>query len=141
MPFEAATVMMPVQTLERTFVDKVFAVCDYRIQNMEERDSRHLYDIAKLLPEIRITPELKDLIDRVREERMSSRNNPSAQPNHDISEMLKEIISSHFYEEDYNNITRKLLYEDISSEEAISNGIAKVAEMDLFDYRNRKQSE
>ena len=41
-PFEAATVQMNVQSLKRTFVDKVFAICDYRIQDMQERDSRHL---------------------------------------------------------------------------------------------------
>ncbi len=58
--FEAETVEMNVQTVERTFIDKVFAVCDYRIQNMQERDSRHLYDIAKLLPEVEVTPKLKN---------------------------------------------------------------------------------
>lgn len=30
-PFEAAEVIMNVQSIERTFVDKVFAVCDYKI--------------------------------------------------------------------------------------------------------------
>ena len=49
--------------------------------------------------------------------------------------MLKEIISSRFYESDYNNITKKLLYEDVSYEEAISNGIAIVADMDIFKYK------
>lgn len=48
-PFEAAEVIINVQSVERTFVDKVFAVCDYKIQNMQDRDSRHLYDICKLL--------------------------------------------------------------------------------------------
>ncbi len=33
-PFEEAEVIMSVQSVERTFVDKVFAVCDYKIQNM-----------------------------------------------------------------------------------------------------------
>ena len=47
-PFEAIDFKMNVQSLERTFVDKVFAVCDYRLENMWERDSRHLYDIAKI---------------------------------------------------------------------------------------------
>ncbi len=50
---------------------------------------------------------------------MLSKNNPSAQLEHDIPEMLKEISHSHFYESDYNNITRKLLYEDISYDEVI----------------------
>ena len=40
--FEASTVVMNVQSLKRTFVDKIFAICDYRIQDMQDRDSRHL---------------------------------------------------------------------------------------------------
>ena len=136
-PFDAANVEMRVQSLERTFIDKIFAICDYRIQDMQDRDSRHLYDIAKLLPEIKITPELDDLIDEVREDRMESKNNPSAQPEHDIPQMLKEIIRSRFYEPDYNNITKKLLYEDMSYEDAIKNGIAVVADMDIFEYKRK----
>ena len=126
---------MQVQSLERTFIDKVFAVCDYRIQNMMDRDSRHLYDIAKLLPEVEITPELDSLIDMVRDDRMKSKNNPSAQIEYNIPDMLKEIISSRFYESDYNNITKKLLYEDVSYNDAIEKGIALVADMDIFEYK------
>lgn len=136
-PFEEALVNMQVQSLERTFIDKVFAICDYRLQDMQDRDSRHLYDIAKLLPEIKITPELDALIDDVRDDRMQSKNNPAAQPEHDIPAMLKEIISSRFYESDYNNITKKLLYEDVSYEEAISKGIAQIADMDTFKYKKQ----
>ncbi|MBE5847850.1 MAG: hypothetical protein E7300_09270 [Lachnospiraceae bacterium] len=66
---------------------------------------------------------------------MKSKNNPSAQPEHDILKMLKEIIESRFYETDYNSITRRLLYEGVSYDDAIKNGIAKVAEMDAFVYR------
>ena len=134
-PFDASTVKMQVQSLERTFIDKVFAVCDYRLQNMQDRDSRHLYDLAKLLPEIKITSELDALIDDVREDRMLSKNNPAAQPEHDIPDMLREIIDSRFYEADYNNITKKLLYEDVSYEEAASKGIEIVAGMDIFKYK------
>ena len=139
-PFDAAFVDMQVQSLERTFIDKVFAICDYRLQDMQDRDSRHLYDIAKLLPQIEITKELEDLINEVREDRMQSKNNPSAQPEHNIPEMLKEIISSRFYEADYNNVTKKLLYEDVSYEEAISNGIVVVAEKGIFKYDASKKS-
>ncbi|MBQ8956044.1 MAG: nucleotidyl transferase AbiEii/AbiGii toxin family protein [Lachnospiraceae bacterium] len=134
-PFEAGSVQMNVQSLQRTFVDKIFAVCDYRIQDMQDRDSRHLYDIAKLLPEVKFTPELKALIIEVREDRMQSKNNPSAQLKYNIPEMLKEIISSRFYESDYNNITKKLLYEEMSYEEAIRRGISIVAESDAFLYK------
>ena len=118
-PFEAAEVMMNVQSVERTFVDKVFAVCDYKIQNMQDRDSRHLYDICKLLREVELNEELDKLIDMVRDDRMQSKNNPSAQLDYYIPDMLKEIIRSRFYESDYKNVTQKLLYEDISYDYAI----------------------
>ena len=36
---------MRVQTLERTFIDKVFAICDYYMEGKTYRQSRHLYDI------------------------------------------------------------------------------------------------
>ena len=133
-PFEAAEVMMNVQSIERTFVDKVFAVCDYKIQNMQDRDSRHLYDICKLLQEVELNEELNKLIDMVRDDRMQSKNNPSAQLEYIIPDMLKEIIRSRFYEPDYKNVTQKLLYEDISYDYAIENGIAIVAESDVFVY-------
>ena len=134
-PFEAAEVMMNVQSIERTFVDKVFAVCDYKIQNMQDRDSRHLYDICKLLREVELNEELDKLIDMVRDDRMQSKNNPSAQLEYFIPDMLKEIIRSRFYEPDYKNVTQKLLYEDISYDYAIENGIAIVAESDVFVYK------
>lgn len=130
--FEASTFEMNVQTIERTFVDKVFAICDYRIQNMEERDSRHLYDLAKLVPKVKVTPELKDLILKVRKDRSLSKNNPSAKPEYNITILLKEIIQSRFYERDYKDITQKLLYENISYDEAIQNGLVKVVEMNIF---------
>ena len=134
-PFEAAEVMMNVQSIERTFVDKVFAVWDYKIQNMQDRDSRHLYDICKLIREVELNEELDKLIDMVRDDRMQSKNNPSAQLEYIIPDMLKEIIRSRFYEPDYKNVTQKLLYEDISYDYAIENGIAIIAESDVFMYK------
>ena len=100
----------------------------------------HLYDIAKLLPEVKVTPELDELIDEVRENRLLSKNNPSAQLEYNIPKMLKEIIDSRFYESDYNNITKRLLYEDVSYDEAIKNGIAMVADLDIFEYKKRKKT-
>ena len=133
--FEAAGVLMNVQTIERTFVDKVFAICDYKIQNMQDRDSRHLYDICKLLGLVKFNHELDELIDKVREDRMSSKNNPSAQLEYNIPKMLKEIIDSRFYERDYIDITEKLLYEKVSYDYAVEHGIAILADMDIFEYK------
>ena len=134
-PFEAAEVIMQVQSIERTFIDKVFAICDYKIRDMQNRDSRHLYDICKLLGQIKLDKELDELIDVVRDDRMQSKNNPSAQLEYSIPQMLKEIIQSRFYEPDYRDITQKLLYENISYDYAVEHGIAIVAESDVFLYK------
>ena len=137
-PVEASEVEMKVQSLERTFIDKIFAICDYKIQNKQDRASRHLYDIAKIIPQISITTETIALIDKVRKDRMQSKNNPSAQLEYSIHDMIKEIINTNFYESDYNNVTRKLLYEDLTYEDAINKGIAKITSMDIFDYREKR---
>ena len=138
-PFDAIEVLIDVQTIERTFIDKIFAVCDYRIQNMLDRDSRHLYDICKLLEQVELNKELDELIDIVRADRLQSKNNPSAQLQNDIPTMLEEIIEDRFYESDYKNVTQKLLYEDISYDDAIEGGIAIVAKSDVFKYKKERE--
>lgn len=99
---------------------------------MMDRDSRHLYDIAKIIPYILFDENLKKLIILVRNDRKKSKNNPSSNEIYNITNMLKEIISSRFYENDYNNITKKLLYEKYEYDEAINNGIAIVANKEIF---------
>ena len=131
-PFVAEECEINVQSLERTFVDKIFAICDYRIQDMQDRDSRHLYDIAKLLTCIKIDDSLKPLIAEVRSDRLKLKNNPSAQMQYNISEMLREIIASRFYEADYKNITMKLVYDEMSYDEAIEKGIGQVEKLNIF---------
>ena len=44
MPFEITT-----QSIERTLIDKIFALCDYYLSDKIDRHSRHLYDIYKIL--------------------------------------------------------------------------------------------
>lgn len=68
---------------------------------------------------------------------MHSKNNPSAQLEYNIPEMLKEIIDGRFYETDYKNITQKLLYENISYDYSIEHGIAIVAKSDVFEYKKQ----
>ena len=130
--FEANSFEFNVQSLERTFIDKVFAICDYRLQNMAQRDSRHLYDIAKMVPYIKFDDEFKELIKKVRSDRMKSKNNPSADEKYNITQMLNEIIDSKFFETDYKNLTLKLLYEEYSYEKTINDGIKIVAEYKIF---------
>lgn len=56
-----------VQTLERTLVDKVFAICDYLLDNKTKRQSRHIYDLSRLLSLVALDDNLKVLIKEVRE--------------------------------------------------------------------------
>lgn len=50
---------------------------------------------------------------------MHAKNHPSLQLEYNIPEMLKEMITSHFYEPDYRNVTQKLLYEDMNYDYAL----------------------
>ena len=59
-PFE-----MKVQGLDRTLADKVFAICDYYMQNWVKKHSRHIYDIYKLLQIVPQTKEFKVLVEDV----------------------------------------------------------------------------
>ena len=58
-PFE-----MKVQGLDRTLGDKVFAICDYYMQDRVKKHSRHIYDIYKLLQIVPQTDEFKALVKR-----------------------------------------------------------------------------
>ncbi len=121
-----------VQTLERTLVDKVFALCDYYLANKPRRNSRHIYDIYKILMNIDIhDPNLRGLIINVREERKRNKTCFSAQENVDINKVLKEIIASKYYKEDYQIITMTLLREYVSYEEAIKS-LATIMNERLF---------
>ena len=134
-PFEASNVMMNVQSLERTFIDKIFAVCDYVILNKIERNSRHLYDICQLLNRVELNEQLDVLIDIVRDDRMNFKNNPSAQLEYNIPSLIRDIIKNRYYESDYKNITKKLLYENMSYDYVIEHGLALIAKIDIFEYK------
>ena len=111
---------MPVQTLERTLIDKIFAVCDYFLENMKERDSRHIYDICKIYNNITINENaFIKLFNEIRVERTKHKNNPSAEPRFCINDLLKEIVETRFYELDYNTITVQLLYKYESYDDVI----------------------
>ena len=60
-PFE-----MKVQDLNRTLVDKVFAVCDYYLQDNVKQHSRHIYDIYKLLNIVPQNDDFRQLVTEVR---------------------------------------------------------------------------
>lgn len=126
MPFSITT-----QAIERTLVDKVFAVCDYYLEGKVERHSRHLYDIYKVLESITLDPSLSQLVSEVRKLRAPLPICPSAKSNVQINVVLKEIIETGVYKEDYEGITGKLLFTYIPYETVIG-GLERIVQSGYF---------
>ena len=125
-PFE-----MKVQGLDRTLVDKVFAICDYYMQDRVKKHSRHIYDIYKLLQIVPQTEEFRALIQEVRSVRAMTNICPSAQPEVNVSEMLNFLIENEIYKDDYEKITARILEEDVNYETAIE-AVKKIAASGMF---------
>ena len=113
-PFE-----IRVQTLERTLIDKVFAICDYMLDNKTKRNSRHIYDLSQLLTRVVLDNNIKNLIIEVRKDRKSGTKCYSAQDGVSVSLLLQQIIDTNYFKDDYENVTKKLLSINVSYEEAI----------------------
>lgn len=109
---------MRVQALERTLIDKIFALCDYYILEKARRNSRHLYDIYKLSSHVRKDDAFKKLVSEVREHRckMSVRITPSARPDVNVKELIYKMCQEDFYKEDYADITMRLISDGLDYE-------------------------
>lgn len=127
MPFEITT-----QTIERTLVDKVFAICDYYMQGKTERHSRHLYDIHKIVTSVGITDEMKRLVPEVRAVRSNLSICPSAMEEVSVTNILYEIIDKQVYKMDYENITLGLLFIPVTYQ-AVIQSIRQLAESGMWD--------
>jgi len=127
MPFEITT-----QTIERTLVDKVFALCDYYMQEKVKRHSRHLYDVHKIVGAIGISDELPALIPEVRTVRSPLPVCPSAKEDVCVSDVLHEILESNAYKSDYEDITMGLLFVPETYETVIQS-LQKIADSGLWD--------
>lgn len=115
-----------VQGIDRTLADKVLAICDYYMQDRVKKHSRHIYDIYKLLQIVPQTDELKVLVKEVRNVRTMTNICPSAQPDVNVPEELEFLIENGIYKEDYENITARILEEDVSYAVAIE-AVRKIA--------------
>ena len=101
-----------VQTLERTLVDKTFAICDYYISDNIKQHSRHIYDISKLLSVINLNEGLAKLFLEVREYRNKIPICLSARDGIKLNEILNNIISLKSFKADFEKVTYQFLYED-----------------------------
>ncbi|MDR1538464.1 MAG: nucleotidyl transferase AbiEii/AbiGii toxin family protein [Clostridiales bacterium] len=110
---------LKVLSLERTFIDKVFALADYYLDGNIEAHSRHIYDLYKLYPKIQFNCGFRKLVQETRKVRKPHITCKSAQEGIDLNMVLQRIITEDFYESDYKNITTVLLFEKVTYQEAI----------------------
>ena len=128
------------QALERTFIDKVFAICDYQIKRETLRNSRHIYDLYQILPRIDTGDSFREVIGEIRQIR-NARNKgpdakytaPSAMPGQSVNGLLGRIVQEETFKNDYNRVTRNLLMGDeVPSYKELITVLAKIIEMDVF---------
>lgn len=106
---------MRVQALERTLIDKIFAVCDYYLQDKPRRNARHLYDIYKLASRVEINDAFMKLVEEVRDHRITLGTDvaPAAPRDVDILDLASRICKEDFYKDDYRDTTIKLISDNL----------------------------
>ena len=116
--YDLGTFPMCVQSLSRTLIDKIFAVCDYYLLGKARRNARHLYDIYKLTEYVEINTDFLKLVKEVRTHRidMGSEVAPSAPLDINILELVQKICDEDFYKEDYRETTLKLVSDSLEYE-------------------------
>lgn len=129
--YELEPFVMTLQSLERTFADKIFALCDYYMNGRIKRNSRHLYDIYMLYPRLDKSESLKELIHEVRLHRERMDVCLSAKRGIDIEGMLQKIIDERVYYDDYQNVTIYFQIKQIPYEETVK-VLYEVLESGLF---------
>ncbi len=129
--YELKPVMLKVQAAERTLVDKLYALADYYLEGTLAEHSRHIYDIYKLLSVVKIDDNLKALAISVADERRNDSHCLSVQDGVNVQDILTEIIRTEAYRNDYEEITAKLLYEQVSYDTAIV-GVQEIVDSELF---------
>ncbi len=113
--YDLGTFPMRVQSLNRTLIDKVFAVCDYYLQDKAHRNARHLYDIYKLTEHVEMNSDFLELVKEVRAHRitMGSDIAPAAPLDVNILELVQKLCDEDFYKEDYRETTLKLISDSL----------------------------
>lgn len=121
--YELEPFIVNVQRIDRTLIDKVFALCDYYLSKDYDKRSRHIYDIYKILELnlVSLDADFKKLFHRVYISRKNC-DNPmclSAKGDYKISELINEIVQSNVFRSDYNLISNGLIYDNVSYNQAV----------------------
>lgn len=111
--YELTPFAVKVQTLERTFIDKIFALGDYYLGGQKKGYSRHLYDLYKIMPHIKFNKDFFKLYNEVKEIRAKDDDCPSANPEYNLKDLLCQIHDKDYFKDDYETVTKELLFENV----------------------------
>lgn len=120
-----------VQAAERTLIDKLYAIGDYYLSDSVQEHSRHIYDIYKLLDIVELNDNLRNLAKAVFTERKGHVQCHSAKNDIDMNKLLQEIIDNEAYKKDYQDITEKIVFDNIGYSTAIK-AVQTVVDSKLF---------
>ncbi len=123
---------MNLQSISRTYIDKVFALCDYYMQGKSKRYSRHLYDLYKLKKHVVFDENFIKLIREVRNHRAKMKICPSAKEDVDIPALMHEFCEKEFYRQDYISITEYFVDDMVEYEQAVDE-IISLADSGVFE--------
>lgn len=124
--------LMNVQGIDRTLIDKVFAICDYYLQGKTKRYSRHIYDIYMLFPKVRLDYNFSLLVKEVRRHRAGNYICPSAKHGVNVPGLLNEIIEKDFFKSDYADITTYFQNHPVAYDKTIE-VIKEIADSGVFE--------
>jgi predicted nucleotidyltransferase component of viral defense system len=127
--YQINPITLKVLKIEATFIEKIFAICDYYLNKDSFEKSRHLYDIHHLYKLVD-KAQLSKLIPMIRNLRVENKY-PSAKANININQLLETIIKLDYFKSDYNNITKNLIYDDVTYSQVIAT-ITLIIKQDWF---------
>lgn len=115
-PYDSLRIQFCTQSLERTFIDKLFAIADYTVKQDFQRNSRHLYDLYKIWHSSDLNLDaLSSIFDEVLNARSQFMNyNPSAIDKKYLRDLLKSIIINQYFYDDYTVLTQSLIIDEVS---------------------------
>lgn len=118
--FELLPFLVKTQTIERTFIDKIFAICDYFLEGKSSRYSRHLYDIHMIYQHGNVhRDKILSLFPIVASIRRGGHSTFSSEHGFELANKLKEIIFTQFYRDDYQTNTVQFLSKQITYDDVI----------------------
>lgn len=119
--YELHPFQMITQSIERTFIDKIFALCDYHLTQNYDRHSRHLYDLHKIWKSgaLNINIVLDIMPEVIGNRQQFEGRNPSCGIGAKPKQILKDIIQNDVYKSDYQEVTSKLIYKAVPYQQCI----------------------